>query len=41
MERVSAELSAAEVKDFDGRPHRLDELWRERPALLLFVRHFG
>jgi hypothetical protein len=25
----------------DGGPVRLSDLWRERPAILLFLRHFG
>jgi len=29
------------VKDVEGRDFRLGELWRERPAVLVFVRHFG
>lgn len=27
--------------DTSGRARRLSEFWRERPALLLFMRHFG
>ena len=29
------------VKDVEGQDFRLGELWRERPAVLVFVRHFG
>jgi hypothetical protein len=25
----------------DGATHRLSELWAERPALVLWLRHFG
>jgi hypothetical protein len=39
--RASDELARAEVRDTDDRPRALGELWRERPALLLWVRHFG
>lgn len=27
--------------DPDGNPHRLGDLWRERPHVILFLRHFG
>jgi len=39
--RASPALAAAEVVDTDGRARPLGELWRERPALVLWVRHFG
>lgn len=39
--RVSDELAAAEVVDTDGRAHPLSSLWQARPALILWVRHFG
>jgi len=29
------------LSDPDGRQVRLGDLWRERPAVLVFVRHFG
>jgi hypothetical protein len=41
MTRVPDELANAVVKDLDGRPVRIGDLWKQRPALLLFVRHFG
>lgn len=41
MDQVPEALANAEVLDIEGRPHRLGDLWKERPALLLFVRHFG
>jgi len=25
----------------DGTDHRLSELWKKRPLLLVFLRHFG
>jgi hypothetical protein len=25
----------------DGADHRLGDLWRERPIVLVFLRHFG
>jgi hypothetical protein len=39
--RVNDALAASELRDVDGRALRAAELWRERPALLLWVRHFG
>jgi peroxiredoxin len=36
-----ATLSALTLPDQDGTPHRLGELWRDRPAVLVFLRHFG
>jgi hypothetical protein len=39
--RVSEELAGAIVVGTDGNERALGDLWRERPALLLWVRHFG
>jgi hypothetical protein len=39
--KVSDELAAAEVVDSDGSSRPLSTLWRTRPALILWVRHFG
>jgi hypothetical protein len=41
IDRVPSELSELVLPDADGAPHRLGDLWKERPALLLWVRHFG
>ena len=35
------ELADLIVKDTEGRDVRLGDLWRERPAVLVFVRHYG
>ena len=40
-ERVGKAAAAAEVEDLEGRRHRLDSLWTERPVVLAFLRHFG
>lgn len=40
-ERVSFQLASATVLDPDGSPHRLEELWAERPVVLVFLRHYG
>ncbi|MHB8736151.1 MAG: hypothetical protein ACYC6M_12695 [Terriglobales bacterium] len=39
--RVSPELAATEVLDAAGAAVRLDSVWHARPALLIFLRHFG
>jgi hypothetical protein len=39
--RVSDALAGAELRDSDDRPRAMRDLWRERPALVLWVRHFG
>lgn len=36
-----ARLAETSLIDPDGEPHRLGDLWQERPAVLLFLRHFG
>ncbi|HET6584950.1 MAG TPA: peroxiredoxin-like family protein [Nannocystaceae bacterium] len=39
--RVSDALARAEVLDREGASSTLGEHWRDRPALLVFLRHFG
>jgi hypothetical protein len=34
-------LADVTVLGTDGNPRRLGDFWASRPALLLFVRHFG
>ena len=41
LRMVSPDLGDVVVLDVEGREQRLGELWRERPAVLVFVRHFG
>lgn len=41
LRMVSPELRDVVVQDGEGREHKLGELWREGPAVLVFVRHFG
>jgi hypothetical protein len=36
-----AALSETSLIDDAGRAHRLGELWRDRPIVLVFLRHFG
>ncbi len=35
------ELADAVVKDTEGRDLRLGDVWRDKPAVLVFVRHYG
>jgi peroxiredoxin len=36
-----ATLSALSLPDENGAPHRLGDLWQDRPVVLVFLRHFG
>ncbi len=38
---LSATLGAMELPDADGKPVQLGALWKERPLLLVHLRHFG
>jgi hypothetical protein len=35
------ELADLAVKDVEGQDVRLGDLWRDRPAVLVFLRHYG
>jgi hypothetical protein len=35
------ELGGIVLKDVRGEEVRLGELWRDRPAVLVFLRHYG
>ena len=41
MTRVPDTLAGAELRDDRGHGFAARELWKERPALILWVRHFG
>jgi len=41
MANIAAKLASLDVLDPEGRPVRLGTLWQERPAVLVFIRHFG
>lgn len=34
-------LGALTLLDADEQPHELGALWRDRPLVLAFIRHFG
>jgi len=36
-----AALSETSLVDHTGVPHRLGDLWRAEPVVLVFLRHFG
>jgi hypothetical protein len=38
---VAARLASLSLSDPDGNQIRLGDLWRERPVVLAFIRHFG
>jgi hypothetical protein len=39
--KADPKLAEATLQDGEGRRVRLGSLWTERPAALVFVRHFG
>lgn len=41
MERIDPATGALPVLDLEGTPRPLASLWEARPAVLVFVRHFG
>jgi hypothetical protein len=41
MSQIDPRLADSVVKDTEGRDVRLGDLWRDKPAVLVFVRHFG
>lgn len=41
MDRIDPALADAPVLDAGGTPRPLRTLWAERPAVLVFLRHFG
>jgi len=34
-------LAPIELEDDRGQRQRLGDLWREKPVVLVFIRHFG
>jgi hypothetical protein len=41
MTQIAKTLADAQVLDPQGRTHTLRELWNSKPALIVFLRHFG
>jgi hypothetical protein len=38
---VAQRLERMELADWRGERQRLGDLWKERPVVLVFIRHFG
>jgi hypothetical protein len=41
FDRVPPELGTVVIRDLDGAAVELGSLWRDRPIVLVFLRHFG
>ena len=41
MDVDTAALGQVELEDARGAPVRVGSIWEERPAILVFLRHFG
>ena len=41
MVELAARLAPIVLPDADSRPVRLGSLWADRPAALVFLRHYG
>ncbi|MDH3521385.1 MAG: hypothetical protein OEM49_13090 [Myxococcales bacterium] len=39
--RIATKLSGIELADGQGERVRLETFWKERPVVLVFIRHFG
>jgi hypothetical protein len=39
--RLADALADIELPDHEGRPVRLGDLWRDQPAVLVWLRHYG
>jgi hypothetical protein len=39
--RIATKLAGIELEDTDGERRPLGAYWRERPVVLVFIRHFG
>ena len=39
--KTAMDLADVIVKDTEGRDVRLGDAWRDRPAVVVFVRHYG
>ncbi len=38
---LAATLAPITLPDFDGKVVRLGSLWADRPAVVIFLRHYG
>lgn len=39
--RLTNKLSGMVLSDWNGEPHELASYWKDRPIVLVFIRHFG
>jgi hypothetical protein len=39
--RLATRLADVELSDWEGTPRTLGSFWKERPVVLVFIRHFG
>jgi hypothetical protein len=39
--RTATKLAGLELLDWQGERVRLADLWKDRPIVLVFIRHFG
>ncbi len=41
MPKINPALAALSLRDAEDRPVLLESLWKESPAVLVFIRHYG
>ena len=41
IETLSSRLAGVTLPDTEGREVRLGSLWQDRPAVIVFLRHYG
>jgi hypothetical protein len=41
MTRIPKEAERARIRDLEGGELELQDLWRDGPVVLVFLRHFG
>ena len=41
MAQIDPRLAALTLRDADDRPVLLADLWKDAPAVLVYVRHYG
>jgi hypothetical protein len=41
MERIPDAVAALPLQDLAGQQVLLGQLWKDRPAVVVFLRHFG
>ena len=41
MAMVDPQLAEMNLRDAEDRPVRLADLWKDSPAVVVFIRHYG